>query len=310
MKDAVQARGADSRAGLQVAAITAAALALFAVVRRLPTGTNLSHMDFRVQGTNVIEFCDPANPQFLPVVAVRSPVSLSVTAASPPRAGAEVQARLTLTTFSGKPIAPEDLQVVQTKRIHLLIADPSLDDYQHVHPVPSRRPGEWEFRFHPRFGGAYRIFADFTPVATNRGLYSEAEMNIAGPPNPVVAGTQPLSWTADEDGYRFTLAPASLPVRAGIQANLTLSVRRLGGGAVPLQPIMGAFAHLVAFDTQRSGFAHIHPNPAETAATPDPTNPAFTFRLMIPRPGRYVIWSQVNLAGREIFAPFWFAVGN
>jgi hypothetical protein len=73
---------------------------------------------------------------------------------------------------------------------------------------------------------------------------------------------------------------------------------------------MGAFAHLVAFDTQRSGFAHIHPNPSETANTPDPTNPVFTFRLMIPRPGRYVIWSQVNLSGRETFAPFWFAVGN
>ena len=302
--------GLSRRQLRDAAVITLAAAAAFVIVRKLPTGTNLSHTDFRVEGSNVIEFCDPANPQFLPVVAVRSPVSLTVTATTPAQAGQDVEAILVLRTFSGKPIAPEDLQVVQTKRIHLLIADPSLDDYQHVHPVPSRRPGEWEFRFHPRFGGAYRIFADFTPVATNRGLYSEAEMNIAGPPNPVVAGTQPLSWTADEDGYRFTLAPASLPVRAGIQANLTLSVRRLGGGAVPLQPIMGAFAHLVAFDTQRSGFAHIHPNPAETAATPDPTNPAFTFRLMIPRPGRYVIWSQVNLAGREIFAPFWFAVGN
>ena len=78
--------------------------------------------------------------------------------------------------------------MVQTKRIHLLIADPSLDDYQHVHPVPGRRPGEWNFSFHPRFGGVYRIFADFTPVATNRGLYSEAEIAVAGAPNPVAAG--------------------------------------------------------------------------------------------------------------------------
>jgi hypothetical protein len=29
---------------------------------------------------------------------------------------------------------------------------------------------------------------------------------------------------------------------------------------------------------------------------------------MIPSPGRYVIWSQMNLAGREVFAPFWFDV--
>jgi hypothetical protein len=293
-----------------VAVITACAAALFAVVRLLPTGTNLSHMDFRVQGPNVIEFCDPANPQFLPVVAVRSPVTLAVEPLAPARAGEDVEARLVLTTFSGKPIAGEDLQVVQTKRIHLLIADPSLDDYQHVHPEPGRKPGEWSFRFHPRFGGTYRIFADFTPVATNRGLYSEAEMEVAGPPSPVVAGTQALSWSASVPGYGLSLTPASLPIRAGVPATLTLSIHRLDGGPVPLQPVMGAFAHLVAFDTARSGFAHIHPGQTDITRLPDAVTPAFTFRVSIPSAGRYVIWSQVNLGGTESYAPFWFDVAK
>jgi len=292
----------------RIAAITLAAAALFVVMRELPTGTNLSHMDFRVQGGNVIEFCDPANPQFLPVVAVRSPVTLTVAASGPARAGADVAATLSLTTFSGKPIAPEDLQVVQTKRIHLLITDPSLEDYQHVHPEPGKRPGEWIFRFRPRFGGAYRFFADFTPVATNRGLYSEAEMAVDGPPNPVAAGTQAPSWEATVGAYAFALSPASLPIRAGVPANLRLAVTRVGGGPVPLSPVMGAFAHLVAFDALRSGFAHIHPNETDVTRPPDPVRPQFTFRLAIPSPGRYVIWSEVSLAGRETFAPFWFDV--
>ena len=304
------ARGAAPRPGLQALVITAAAAALFAVVRMLPTGTNLSHMDFRVQGANVIEFCDPANPQFLPVVSVRSPVTLSVTTAAPPQAGADVQAKLVLTTFSGKPIAPEDLQVVQTRRIHLLIVDPSLDDYQHMHPTPGRRPGEWDFTFRPRFGGAYRIFADFTPVATNRGLYSEAEVAVAGAPNPVAAGTQAPSWTADEDGYHFALTPAAPPIRAGVPADLRLTVTRIGGGPVPLEPVMDAFAHLVAFDASRSGFAHILPREADVTRKPDPLEPSFRFRVMIPAPGRYVLWSQVDLAGKETFAPFWFDVGK
>jgi hypothetical protein len=71
---------------------------------------------------------------------------------------------------------------------------------------------------------------------------------------------------------------------------------------------MDAFAHLVAFDTRRSGFAHIHPKEADISKLPDPVHPTFTFRVMIPAPGRYVIWSQVNLAGTETFAPFWFEV--
>ena len=298
-----------ARARLQMAAITAGALLLFVVVRGLPTGTNLSHMDFRVQGANTIEFCDPANPQFLPVVAVRSPVSLAVSTATPPRAGSDVAATLVLTTFSGKPIAPEDLLVVQTKRIHLLIVDPSLDDYQHVHPVPGRRPGEWAFSFRPRFGGAYRIFADFTPVATSRGLYSEAEMSVGGAPNPAAAGSQAPSWTAARDGHLFELSPGALPVRAGVPADIRLVITGSGGAAVPLETIMGAYAHLVAFDAQRSGFAHIHPREADVTWRPDPVRPTFTFRLMIPRPGRYVIWSEVSLAGKATFAPFWFDVG-
>jgi hypothetical protein len=160
------------------------------------------------------------------------------------------------------------------------------------------------------FGGAYRIFADFTPVATNRGLYSEAEMAVSGAPNPVAAGTQAPSWTAHVGGYALRLAPASLPIRAGVASKLTLSILKDGGGAVPLQPVMGAFAHLVAFDTQRSGFAHIHPDQADVTQLPDATHPAFTFRVTIPSAGRYVIWSQVNLGGTETFAPFWFDVAR
>ncbi|HEY4989930.1 MAG TPA: hypothetical protein VII09_08985, partial [Opitutaceae bacterium] len=308
MSGAAQGRGLSPSQWRRVALISAAAAALFVIVRELPTGTNLSHMDFRVQGGNVIEFCDPANPQFLPVVSVRSPVTLSVVPAAPARAGEEAHLALTLTTFSGKPIAPEDLQVVQAKRIHLLIVDPSLDDYQHVHPVPGTRPGEWTFAFRPRFGGAYRIFADFTPVATNRGLYAETELPVDGPPNPVAAGTQPPSWAARVGEYSFALAPGSLPIHAGVPANLRLTVTRVGGGPVPLQPVMNAFAHLVAFDVQRSGFAHIHPNETDLAHLPDPVAPAFTFRVTIPSPGRFVIWSQVDLAGSEAFAPFWFDV--
>jgi hypothetical protein len=290
------------------AILTVAAATLFVVIRELPTGTNLSHMDFRVQGGNVIEFCDPANPQFLPVVAVRSPVTLTVTTAVPPQAGAEVRATLVLTTFSGKPIAPEDLQVVQTRPIHLMIVDPSLDDYQHVHPVPGRRAGEWTFQFRPRFGGAYRIFADFTPVATNRGLYSETELNVAGPASRVEAGSQATASSVVENGYRFSLAPASAPIRAGVPADIRLAIARADGAPVPLQPVMGAYSHLVAFDAQRSGFAHIHPLESDPLRRPDPTHPVFSFRLTIPKAGRYVLWSQVDLDGRETFAPFWFDV--
>jgi len=90
--------------------------------------------------------------------------------------------------------------------------------------------------------------------------------------------------------------------------DLKLTITRRDGGAVPLEPVMGAFAHLVAFDQTRSGFAHLHPVDTDLSKPPDATRPALDFKITIPRPGRYVIWAQVGLGGREVFAPFWFEV--
>lgn len=287
-------------------------MALFVGFRYLPTGTNLSHMDFRVTGGNSIEFCDPLNPQFIPVVAVRSPVVMTLkpaTASVEP--GIESRFTIDLVTSSGKRISPEDLLVTHTRLLHLLIVDPWLDDYQHVHPEPGRLPGEWTFTFKPKREGVYRIFADFTPAATARGLYASADLTVGGARFPagltLVMQHEP-AWTAERDGYRYSLAPATEPVRAGRTVDLKFTVVREGGGQVKLEPVMGAFAHLVAFDEARSGFAHLHPTELDVTRPPDPVQPELNFRITIPRAGRYVIWSQVMLNGSERFVPFCFEV--
>ena len=293
----------------QILLLTVVAVALFLIVRQLPTGTNLNHMDFRVQGGNGIQFCDPANPQFIPVVAVQSPVAMTLHPLGICTAGHEQQIAFTLRTSTGRPIAPEDLLVVHTKRLHLLIVDPMLEDYQHVHPEPGPEPGDWHFAFAPRFAGAYRVFADFTPVATNRGLYAFADLLVSGPAResrPRSAGTAAFSEFALGD-LRISLVPTE-PLRAGRAADLKLTLRQTGGDLVTLEPVMGAYAHLVAFDRERSGFAHLHPVQIDLAERPDPVRPTLNFKITIPNSGSYVIWAQAKVGGREVFAPFWFAV--
>src|ERR1043165_5558835 len=119
----------------QVALITVGAAAVFQFLRFLPTGTNLNHMDFRVNAKNSIDFCDPLNPQFIPVVAAASPVTLTLVSETPVQSDREALFTLRLRTASGKPIAPEDLIVAHTRLLHLLIVDPTLTDYQHVHQI-------------------------------------------------------------------------------------------------------------------------------------------------------------------------------
>ena len=309
----------------QFVLLTLAALALFAIVRRLPTGTNLGHMDFRVAGGSGIEFCDPANPQFLPVVAVPSPVTmmLSVGTAERDRLQAFV---LRLRTVTGKPIGPADLAVAHTRKLHLLVVDPSLEDYQHLHPEPCDTPGEWRFALAPRRSGLYRVFADFVPLATGRGLYAVAELTVPGAPDggagftPVsladdrTAGVKPAPPRGDHPersdppgvpaGYRVILSTSPSELRSRETIDLTLAIERADGGPVPLGPVMGAFAHLVAFDAQRLGFAHLHPNETDLLRLPDAVHPRLTFKVMLPQAGRYVVWAQVNLDGKDAFAPF------
>jgi hypothetical protein len=286
----------------QIVLLTAAALALYLVVRLLPTGTNLNHMDFRMTGKGALEFCDPANPQFIPVVLARSPVVLALKSDQEPALNQPVNFTLTLRTASGKPIAPVDLLTAHTRKLHLLVVDPTLTDYQHIHPEPGRRPGEWVFSLSPARSGLYRVFADFTPVATARGLYASADFSV---PGPVARVTSSPNTTWQTEGYNFELVvPPGF--HAGQPADLRFRIETQGSVKQPvlLQPVMGAFAHLVAFDEARSGFAHLHPKETDLSQPPDKLQPALTFKITIPQPGRYIIWGQVRIDGREIFAPF------
>ena len=288
----------------QVIGLTVGALVVFAVFRLLPTGTNLNHGDFRLEGGNVLEFCDPAAPQFLPVTTVRSPI---VFTGDPAEAavGEETTFTFSLATSSGKPICPVDLLVAHTRKLHLMAVDPNLLDYHHLHPEPGANLGEWRARFTPRLAGTYRIFADFTPVATGRGLYASADVAV---PGEVAVNMVVTSWEAQSAEHVFALRPASLPIRAREPAELTLAIRRRDGAPVVMGEVMGAFAHLVAFDRERSGFAHLHPRETDLSVPLDPTAPELHFQVTIPTAGLYVIWAQMVLEGEDVFVPFWFEV--
>ncbi|AOS43042.1 hypothetical protein Verru16b_00080 [Lacunisphaera limnophila] len=299
-------RGAGLGARGQVLVITSVALALYVGIRLLPGGSNVNHMDFRVEGKGAIEFCDPANPQFIPVVSVLSPVVMGLKAAGAPARNEPVEFTVTLRTASGKPIGPADLIIAHTRKLHLLVVDPTLSDYQHVHPEPGRRDGEWVFTLTPRRSGVYRVFADFTPAATQRGLYAAADFTVPGAV-PTVINTGNTTWL--DRGFRFELGLPPV-LHAGQPTDLTFRISSPGTvkEPVPLQPVMGAFAHLVAFDEARSGFAHLHPMETDLTKSPDALNPELNFKITIPQPGRYVIWAQVDLGGTEVFAPFWVDV--
>ena len=84
------------------------------------------------------------------------------------------------------------------------------------------------------------------------------------------------------------------------------------GEALTLRPMMGAFAHMVAFDPELKGFAHLHPlEDVLPANQSDSHQGPLTFSFTPPKNGFYRLWAQVRIGEEaETFIPFDLKVGS
>ncbi len=276
-------------------------IGLYLVIRFLPTTeSHLNYTDFEIGGSAIHDFCEPGSASFVPVEAVRSPVTLELIPASELAIGQKTGVIVRLEAASGRPLKVDDLLVVHTRKLHLLVTDPSLTDYQHLHPVATGEPGEFAFSFTPARSGRYRVYADFMPRATGRGLYAGSILEVPGEAGAPFADQ---SLTSEAAGVVFTLIPSSDPVRTHETVTLTLEMVQADGGDPELELIMDAYAHMVAFDFDRQGFAHLHPQEL-VPIVGEGGYRRLSFSLNLPDPGWYRVWAQIQMAGRQVFAPF------
>ena len=95
-------------------------------------------------------------------------------------------------------------------------------------------------------------------------------------------------------------------------AELLLRALDENGNALTLRPVMGAFAHMVAFDSKLRGFAHLHPlENVLPANESDSHRGPLTFSFIPPGNGIYRLWAQVRIGEEaETFIPFDLKVGS
>lgn len=235
-----------------------------------------------------------------------STIEASVTPNSGLRVGESATFTLTLATKDGTPVTPADLEVAHTEKVHLLIIDPSLVDYHHEHPAPSQVPGNYTFTITPRRAGEYKIFADLLPTATELQEYAVTSFLVEGEPSPV---EETVNNTVTVDGMRFDLSFDDEKNFAG-QANLaTLMIHGSDGKPfLQLEPVMGAFAHVVGFSADRSEIAHVHPMGREPERADERGGPKLQFHTIFAKPGYKKLFAQVQVGGRNVFAPFGLSV--
>ena len=230
-------------------------------------------------------------------------VRASVSAGGPLTVGQPVEALLKLQRPNGDAVSPSDLIETHTKKVHLLIVDSSLTDYHHEHPVPTRNPGEYSFHFTPGKPGGYRVWADVRPYPL--GLQEYAMTDI-----PAVTSAEPLTnrdvnFEATIDGLNYELIVPQKTIQVGRPVSARLRITSADRkGFTQLEPLMGAFAHLVGFNEDYRTVMHMHPKGPPVLDPAARGGPELEFQIYALRPGFVRLFAQVQIEGRSRFIPF------
>ena len=218
-------------------------------------------------------------------------------------AGKTATTVIRLTGPKGKPVTLADLKEAHTEKLHLLIVDENLTDYHHEHPVPAEKPGEYRFEFKPKAGGTYHVWADLLPEATGKQEYSKTTLKVQGAPAKPQNTT---NTTAELEGYRFDwTTEEKKPLRVGESA--LVKVRVTGPDGQPfkqLEPVMGAYAHMVAFPTNLESVTHVHPTGPEPTTKTERGGPELSFHVVPEQAGFQKFYLQTQIGGKDKFVAF------
>ena len=194
----------------------------------------------------------------------------------------------------------KDLETAHTQKIHLLIIDPSLSDYQHVHPEDTKTPGVYHFQFTPKNTGNYRVWADVMPVSNHKQEFVSADLGTRK--TATIDKTE--SHEVNVGGYHFSLNFDKPPVEGDATMGSVEITDAKGNKVTALQPLMGAYGHIVGFYDDYRTIVHIHPMGDEPKNDSDRGGPELSFHLMPVKAGFVKLFAQVKIGNKEYYAPF------
>ena len=230
-------------------------------------------------------------------------IKVAATTKVPLQAGQMAEGILRLIKKDGLPVVLSDLKDAHTKKIHLLIIDPSLTDYHHEHPAPTATPGEYTFSFTPRKPGPYRAWADLVPAANDTQEYAMTDIAASTPGELISERDVKMQDEVEGLKYEIVFNKAKLPVGDAAKGKLRI-IQHDGKVFAQLEPIMATYAHLVVFGEDYKSIVHIHPMGAEPTAETDQGAGSLEFHIEPEQPGLMRLYAQVQIGGGLKFARF------
>ena len=221
-----------------------------------------------------------------------------------PRPSQPVRLRFTVRHPSTRAVI-DKFALVHEKPYHLFVISQDMEFYDHIHPE-QQSDGAYAIELTLPRPGYYRLFSDFLPVG--------------GAPQVIPRVIATAGFTGDLASSQSRLVPdailrktlgdlavtLSLPstgLAAGREETLRYRVEDAKTGApfTDVEPYLGAFGHTLVMSADTLQYVHAHPVellPDASAGSIQPAGgPALTFKAMLPKAGRYRLWTQIKRRG-------------
>lgn len=281
--------------------ITSIFILLYFLMRFLPDSEcGFLHYEEVINENGEVEYCATNSAGFIDLIQLDYPVELPMEWNPETKEGS-----LSIKLDGGRFLLPHELAFTHTKQIHLLLIDESLEDYHHLHPISEDMGKVFRFNFSPKHGGKYTAYAEVVPKRTKRQLIATNVLPVDG----IIKKKDFFHKTSDlRRSLQFELESVPEKLKVNQDYRFKLKVRDTVGNQVDLETIMGAKAHMVAFDAEQRGFAHMHPIEdilVEASETDD-----LSFLFNVPRVGWYRLFAQIQKNGEPIYARFDLQVSN
>ena len=298
-------------AWFSIASLSVIFVGVYFALRALPdVECGFLHYIEIVNADGEIELCATNHAGFLDLSRLEYPIEAKLSAVDAITQGESSRVQLDLRTAGGMSIAAHELAVTHTEKMHLMVIDPSLEDYHHLHPEAVGLDGQYFFDFTPALAGSYKVFAEVVPLRSRRQAIALSELEV---PGNAAAPKFERSTVSLVDNIRFELVAVPEVLETGRDYRLQLKITDQEDTAIALEIVMGARGHMVAFDSVGTGFAHMHPvgsvASVRTAglgggggADSSDTNLAFMFN--VPNPGWYRLFAQIQVGGEAVFGRF------
>lgn len=308
MSDSSSKKALPKSGWLSVVVLSCVFIGAYFVLRALPDAQcGFLHYEEIVNADGEIELCATNHAGFIDLTSLTYPILAKLKTSTPMSPGREAQVELHLKTDGGMSIAPHELAVTHTEKMHVMVIDPSLEDYHHVHPQAEGLDGRYTFAFTPARGGNYRVFTEIVPQRSRRQAIALSELEVAGEAEAISFARSTESVV---DGVRFRLVGAPEVMKTGRDYRFELVITAADGSPIRLETVMGAQGHMVAFDEARRGFAHMHPVDSVVSARTagfsgrDNADPGLDFFFNVPNPGWYRLFAQIQVEGEAVFGRF------